>query len=80
MRLRTTPSKTTSFHRCLRIDLHDVLKLSWNFHCILVITTSLLQATSDALRLEERALVRYDAILDLLGTLAPAAQSQEAQP
>ena len=39
-----------------------------------------LQATSDALRLEERALVRYDAILDLLGTLAPAAQSQEAQP
>ncbi|MEI6180013.1 MAG: hypothetical protein WCP31_04625, partial [Chloroflexales bacterium] len=39
-----------------------------------------LQATSDALRLEERALGRYDAILDLLGTLAPSAQSQEAQP
>jgi len=38
-----------------------------------------LQASSDALRLEERALARYDEILDLLGAPAASAQPQEVQ-
>ncbi|MBX0330991.1 hypothetical protein K2Z83_25380 [Oscillochloris sp. ZM17-4] len=43
-------------------------------------TIAQLQAESDALRLEERTLARYDEILDLLGAPPQAAQPQEAQP
>jgi hypothetical protein len=43
-------------------------------------TIAQLQAESDALRLEERTLARYDEILDLFGAPSQAAQLQEVQP
>lgn len=43
-------------------------------------TIAQLQAESDALRLEERTLARYDEILDLLGAPSQVAQLQEVRP
>jgi hypothetical protein len=43
-------------------------------------TIAQLQAESDALRLEERTLARYDEILDLLDAPSQVAQLQEVRP